>query len=451
MLTLTNFTHIIPMKKIFRLFVLLFIASSSLKAQKVYFIYLQTDNLQPFYARMGEKIYNSTSTGYLILSNLRDSVYSVNIGIQGSQAPDQPYSITVNRKDQGYLVKNFGDKGWGLFNLSSMAVTMPSVSSVNTNPVQIVKTEKREDNPFTNLLAKAADDSTIKERPIIEKPEEKKTETIVLTTEKKEEPKTEIKENIPPKQEEIKKENIPVEKKEEPKVDTTASKTQIQESDNAARIKADSIAAVKKQEDEFLKQEALRKQDSIDKARIETNNKAEYKRSVVKLKSESSTTAGVGLVFIDLLADNTTDTIRILIPAETKKTTPVEIKQEEKKFLDIPPVDSAQKEVARPMAIKNNNCKTVATEDDFFKLRKKMVSERNNDDMIAEARKVFKAKCFSTVQIKNLSALFLTDEFKYKFFDAAYQHISDSENFSTLQSELKDEYFINRFKAMVQQ
>src|SRR4030095_1118516 len=100
MLTLTNFTHIIPMKKIFRLFVLLFIASSSLKAQKVYFIYLQTDNQQPFYARMGEKIYNSTSSGYLILSNLRDSIYLVNIGIQGSQAPDQPYSITVNRKDQ---------------------------------------------------------------------------------------------------------------------------------------------------------------------------------------------------------------------------------------------------------------------------------------------------------------------------------------------------------------
>ena len=93
----------------------------------------------------------------------------------------------------------------------------------------------------------------------------------------------------------------------------------------------------------------------------------------------------------------------------------------------------------------------MASEDDFFKLRKKMVSERNNDDMIAEASKIFRTKCFSTVQIKNLSALFLTDESKYKFFDAAYQHINDSENFSTLQSELKDEYFINRFKAMVQQ
>ena len=246
MLTLANFTHIIPMKKIFRLIVLLFIASTSLKAQKVYFIYLQTDNQQPFYARMGEKIYNSTSSGYLILSNLRDSVYLVNIGIQGSQAPDQSYSIPVTRKDQGFVVKNLGDKGWGLFNLSSMAVIMPSTASTNTNPFPIVKTEKREDNPFTNLLAKAADDSTIKERPVIEKPEEKKTETTVLTTEKKDEPKAEIKENIPPKPEEIKKEIIPIEKKEAPKADTIAGKTQSQEADNAAKTKTDSIAGTSK-------------------------------------------------------------------------------------------------------------------------------------------------------------------------------------------------------------
>src|SRR6188474_3998765 len=122
MLTLTNYTPIIPMKKLFRLFVFLLLATSSIKAQKVYFVYLQTDNQQPFYARMGEKIYNSTPSGYLILSNLRDSSYGVNIGIQGSQAPDQPYSISINKKDQGFLIKNLGDKGWGLFNLSSMAV-----------------------------------------------------------------------------------------------------------------------------------------------------------------------------------------------------------------------------------------------------------------------------------------------------------------------------------------
>jgi hypothetical protein len=400
---------------------------------------------------MGEKIYNSTSAGYLILSNLRDSTYSLHIGMQGSQLPDQPYTITLNKKDEGFVVKNLGEKGLGLFNLTSMAVIMPSVSRTNTNSNQVVKTEKREDNPFTNLLAKAADDSTIKERPIIEKPVEKKTETTVLTTEKKDEAKSEIKENIPPKQEEVKKEMIPVEKKEEPKIDTTAGKDQVRESGTAAQVRSDSIAAAKKQEEEAFRQEAIRKQDSIDRAKAEMINVTEYKRSVVKLKTESSTTTGIGLVFIDMLPDNNTDTIRILIPPEIKKAAPIEVKQEEKKFLDIPPVDSLQKEVVKPVAVKNNNCKAVASEDDFFKLRKKMVSQRKDDGMIAEARRIFKTKCFSTVQVKNLSTLFFTDEFKYKFFDAAYQSVSDAANFLSLQSELKDEYFINRFKAMVHQ
>ena len=436
------------MKKLFKLFVFLVFASISLKAQRVYFIYLQTDNQQPFYARIGEKVYNSAPSGFLILSNLRDSNYSVNIGIQGSQVPDQPYTLTVNKKDQGFLIKNFGDKGWGLFNLTTMATIMPVAKSVNG--VQSVKTEKREDNEFTNLLAKVADDSTIKEKPIIEKPVEQKADAAVSNTEKKEEVKeavpssqAEIKNGIPSSQSEIKNGIIvaPVVIKEDSKIDD-------QESKNMAKIKEDSITAAKTKEDELLKQEELRKQDSIEKAKALVITEVEYKRSVVKLKSESSTTTGIGLVFLDILSDQATDTIRLLIPPDIKKTTPVQSNQEEKKFLDIPPVDSVGKETSKA-TIKSNNCKSVAVEDDFFKLRKKMAGQNNDDAMISEAKKTFKTKCFSTTQVRNLSALFLTDESKYKFFDSAYQYVSDLENFSTLQSTLKDEYFVNRFKAMI--
>ena len=437
------------MKKLFKLFVYLVFASASLKAQKVYFIYLQTDNQQPFYARMGEKIYNSTPSGYLILSNLRDSNYSLNIGIQGSQVPDQPYSLTVNKKDQGFLIKNFGDKGWGLFNLTTMATIMPV--SKPLNPVQTVKTEKRDDNAFTNLLAKVADDSTIKEKPIIEKPVEQKTDVAAVNTEKKEEVKNDAKEIVPSKEEDVKKGIIiaPVVINEKPKADSAVVKEQVQESNNAAQIKEDSISAAKIKEAELLKQEELRKQDSIEKARTQVITEVEYKRSIVKLKSESSTTAGIGLVFLDQLSDQLTDTIRLLIPPDIKKTAPIQTNQQEKRFLDIPPVDSVSKETAAITAIKSNKCKVVANEDDFYKLRKKMAGEKNDDDMISEARKTFKTKCFSTVQIRNLSTLFLTDESKYKFFDAAYQYVSDLENFSTLQSALKEEYYINRFKAMI--
>src|SRR6185436_15942252 len=96
-----------------------------------------------------------------------------------------------------------------------------------------------------------------------------------------------------------------------------------------------------------------------------------------------------------------------------------------------------------------NQCKAVADQNDFFKLRKQMAGILNDDDMVSAARKVFKTKCFTTKQIKNLSTLFLNDEGKYKFFDAAYPYCFDSANYPGLVSELKYSYYINRFKAML--
>ncbi|MBS1511217.1 MAG: DUF4476 domain-containing protein [Bacteroidetes bacterium] len=97
----------------------------------------------------------------------------------------------------------------------------------------------------------------------------------------------------------------------------------------------------------------------------------------------------------------------------------------------------------------NSDCKNFATDDDFLKLRKKMVSESSDDDMVNAARKVFRTKCFTTEQAKNLSVLFLKDDGKYKFFEAAYPFVVDSYNFPSLETQLTDDYYITRFKAMI--
>jgi hypothetical protein len=49
-----------------------------------------------------------------------------------------------------------------------------------------------------------------------------------------------------------------------------------------------------------------------------------------------------------------------------------------------------------------------------------MAAADGNEQMINVASDYFKKSCFNTVQIKNLSFLFLDDEGKYRFFD---QHI----------------------------
>src|ERR1700730_12280127 len=91
------------------------VASLAGSSQKIYFVYLQTETAQPFYIKMNDKIHSSSASGYLILSKLNDSTYNFSVGFPENKWPEQAFSVRVNKKDHGYLLKNFGEKGWGLF------------------------------------------------------------------------------------------------------------------------------------------------------------------------------------------------------------------------------------------------------------------------------------------------------------------------------------------------
>ena len=403
-------------------------------AQKVYYIYLQTESDQPFFVRLNEKVHSSSASGYLILSKMRDSTYTFIIGFPGNKWPEQKYSTTIGGKDHGYILKNFADKGWGLFDLQNFSVQMPA-----TNEKKLERQSPKTDvSKFTEILAKAVDDSTLMQRPIQPKAEEKKTEVAVVAVEKKED--TKISDSLP-------QETKPVEKKSEVILNPEENKSG-KESIVAKETPAPGV---------------------IETDTVKSNG---YKKSAVSRKSESSTTEGFGLIFIDQYEDGTIDTISIVIP--NLRPEMKEIKEEpveEKKIMEIKPVavklpdtivkaeikDTAghtlikekQQEATPDKPDLKNKCSVTADETDFLDLRKNMASAMNNDGMIEEAKKYFKLKCFSTMQIRNLGFLFLNEEGKYRFFDNAYSAVSDIEKFGTLQSELKEEYYINRFKAML--
>ena len=76
-----------------------------------------------------------------------------------------------------------------------------------------------------------------------------------------------------------------------------------------------------------------------------------------------------------------------------------------------------------------------------------MAAVIGDENMLNEAKNYFMTKCFATEQIKNLGLLFLNEKGKFDFFDLAYTYVTDPDKFTVLQSELKDPYYINRFKA----
>jgi hypothetical protein len=413
-------------------------------AQKTYFIYLQTDNNSPFYIKMDDKIYSSTTSGYFILSDVIDSTYNFSIGFPGERL-EAKFKLQVSGDDKGYLIKRF-DFGIGLFDLQSLRVVKPQADETRASNVSYIA----RDDQFTSLLSKAADDTTIMFIPVIAKQDVAQNKEETKPTEVKPE---EIKPNS--NTQAMAKDTVAV-------ADITI--TQIQTTDTP---KADSASMAIN--NPVRKIENNRQADTLVMAIKDppeqvasdsaiTSPEQPYKRSTVKKYAESSTSEGFGLVFFDK-DDKGIDTIRLLIPNPKITFKQPDSAVTETQALDIRKDTVQQQSVTEQVPIVvtagntksslKSNCRDMASDNDFKKLRKNMASKNTDEDMVAEAKKFFRNKCYTTEQIKNLSTLFLTSAGKYQFFDSAYLHVSDQDQFDSLQSEIKDEYYVKRFKALI--
>ena len=464
------------------LFVVSFvIASFCANAQKVYFIYLQTDNTNPFYLKMNDQIYSSAASGYLILSNLVDSTYNFSIGFPSSQSETR-FTVTIAANDKGYLIKKF-ESGIGLFDLQNLTIINAQKDEVPKNIAY-----KKRDDDFSYMLSKAANDTSllyavVKLKAEASSPKEKqnlvsdqlkldssagKTVEVSLKTDSSLSgtSKPDVVFEAPAKDSQA-----IVETKPDAKFQDSASLGQPKGPqkqddviiiDSKADTKTDTAWATSKESTGAatnsvvnIPSDTLSKHEEKPVMETGVPDEQAFKRSIIKKHSESSTSEGFGLVYYDDY-NGKEDTIRLLIP-----NPPVIIKQPEqdssqsqKQFIQIDELkkDAEQKSIDAPSTnstIIKSDCKAVASNNDFFKLRKNMASEDTDEGMVAQAKKFFKSKCFTTEQIKNLSALFLTSAGKYQFFDAAYFHVSDQQNFISLQSEIKDDYYLKRFKALV--
>lgn len=412
-------------------------------AQKVYFLYLQTDDLAPFYVRMGDKIYSSSTAGYLILPNLVDSTYKIGLGFAKSTQPETRFAVSIRQNDKGYLVKNFAE-GMSLFDMQDLSL-VKCMSATPSNTVYETKSDK-----FSSVLSKAANDPSL----------------LKVAVGKKEEPvKQEQKEEVVIARQEVpKSEPVPVVDTNYVVQSTTHSLTTNTPPDSI-KVESGTTATV-------VVEEIKSSDAGKEPVAANSGEPSVYKPSTIIRRSESSTTEGFGVVFLDKM-DGRTDTIRILIPPSRVKLAmepPVaNLSEIEKKAENSVPVeeasgtsvvitpsvpDSSKRLVDRdestpiPQSANVTSCRQSASEKDFLKLRKNMASENTDEAMIDEAKKAFRSKCFSVEQLRYLSTLFLTSAAKYQFFDAAFNHVSDRQNFSSLQGEIKDEYYLKRFKAL---
>ncbi|MEP7319386.1 MAG: hypothetical protein ABI921_11615, partial [Panacibacter sp.] len=144
-------------KSVLMLCMVLFMAGfARLYAQQNHFIYIQADDKQLFTVALNGKVFNASSIGYVILPKLADGKYQLTISFPNKKYADQQFECVINKADAGYALKNFGQKGWGLFNLQTLDVTMAGA------PVPELKQETVKENGFGDMLSDVVNDSTIK-------------------------------------------------------------------------------------------------------------------------------------------------------------------------------------------------------------------------------------------------------------------------------------------------
>ncbi|RYY66097.1 MAG: hypothetical protein EOO12_05200 [Chitinophagaceae bacterium] len=425
------------------LFCALLVFGLAAGAQKVYFIYMQSDNGAPFYVRLGDQVSSSTASGYVILSGLRDSSYLLQVGFPGSTAESR-FPVVLKGEDKGFVLKQVGG-AWNLFDLQSLSLTkaLAAIGPSEEESRQLLAAA----DPFTRRLVQASDDLTL----LGSGPSAATAAVETLPpAPMKAVPTPEVVAVVVP-----------------PAADTVPPQS-------TAAIPAADITAV-----------------AVQPAPVDTEEP--YHRSLVTRRSESSTTEGFGLVFIDRLGESS-DTIRLLIPNPKEVYVPVPVadtvlRKQEVASTPVPvdtvlvaapptvskggvdtilvapvvaavtvpakdsvtatpavPVQTVSVSGSRPRAwaVPDISCEAVAEQKDFLRFRKNMAAAEDEGDMVSVARKEFRKRCYSVAELKLLGTLFLTDLGRYNFYESAWGHVSDQHNFPELELGLKDAYLADR-------
>lgn len=402
------------MKSLLLFSFVLFFGSAS-HAQQVHFIYLQTDNKQPFYVRINEKLYSSSAAGYLVIPKLNQGTHSLSVGFPKNEWPSQTLNVQVADKDLGFLLKNFENNKWGLFNFQTMEV----VTVANEKNSGAVAASAKTDQ-FSNILADVVNTPSIREEkrevlnsaPPANVAKTAEAPAVPAPAEASPVPTVQLNTNV-------------VTQTDIRKLSSTTDK------DGTVTVYADKLTDGTDTIKIFIEatnavfSNAAKEKDVVAAENVQIEKKPE----AVEVVTEASPK------FIAITLAN---------PNEPTKATGTQ-----KDGVVLAPTATGTTAAAlKPLTI-NSDCKELASDADFLKIRKKMTAENDDDAMVKVAVKLFKQKCYSTDQVKNLSVLFLKDEGKYKLFDAAYPYIHDTQAFRQLESQLTDAYIITRFRAMI--
>ena len=379
-------------------------------AQQNHFIYIQTENKTPFSVRIEKKTFNSTSSGYLIIPKLVAKNYLLTVGFIKNQWPEQIFSININQQDEGFVLKNFEEKGWGLTNLYTLEV----LNATNAGNVS----QQFSNDDFSKLLSATVDDPSLRVIDLVEPAKELNTQTVSKST-------SSVLDSIAKNPELVAQQLI--------------YRNRAENSDTGYLA----VYYVKNEERMDTIQVFIEKQ-----VELVINDKIPITNVAEAIKVENNTSDTLSKIESPVISSNLTDTAsdnKISNNLVDNIGSVAADNSANRVLTDSTSEQSIVKKETRRVI-----CNAVSTDRDFYKIRAKMAAAEEDPKIINVVKKLFKEKCFNTDQIKNLSVLFLTEKGRFDFFEIAYPFVIDYENFPCLLEQINDNYYRNRLMALMQ-
>ncbi len=103
-----------PVKTFLKSIAVFMFAACYSHANAQYYAYIEAEGQQPFYLRVGQKLYSSNAAGFLIVPRLDGSEVSVKIGFPENVYPEVAFTMTSAARDRGYSLRLVDGTGWTL-------------------------------------------------------------------------------------------------------------------------------------------------------------------------------------------------------------------------------------------------------------------------------------------------------------------------------------------------
>ena len=147
------------------LILLIIFLPGTLISQHYHFVYIQGENQQAFYIKKTGDLLSSSATGFIILPKLQSGTHQFTVGFPKNQWPEYEFRVEVKSADRGFTLKNFGEKGWGLFDLQSLDIIYGT--KIDPPKAAVVPETPKSDDPFSVILASAVGDPGIRETALV--------------------------------------------------------------------------------------------------------------------------------------------------------------------------------------------------------------------------------------------------------------------------------------------